>query len=103
MLQTAYKDAPMGTTQVYEWFARFMSGQLSLEDQSRSGRPPTSRTDENITKICKLILEDCCRTIHELVLTGVSWSSCQRLLTEELGMKRIRVKLAPRLLTDHQK
>ena len=88
MLQTAYKDVAMSKTQVYEWFARFKNGQMSLEDQPRSGRPSTSRTDENITKIHELIMEDRHRTTDELVdLTGVSWSSCQRILNEELGMK----------------
>jgi len=57
---------------------------MSLEDQPRSGRPSTSRTDENIQKIRDAILFDHRRTIDELeALTGVSWSSCQRILTEE--------------------
>ena len=104
MLQTAYKDVAMSKTQVYEWFARFKNGQMSLEDKPRSGRPSTSRTDENITKIHELIMEDRRRTIDELVnLTGVSWSSCQRILNEELGMKRVAAKMVPRLLTDGQK
>jgi len=37
------------------------------------------------------------RTIDELeALTGVSWSSCQRILTEELHMKRGAAKFVPR-------
>ena len=37
------------------------------------------------------------RTIDELeALTGVSWSSCQRILTEELHMKRVAAKFVPR-------
>jgi len=40
------------------------------------------------------------RTIDELeALTGVSWSSCQRILTEELHMKRVAAKFVPRLLS----
>ena len=84
-LETAYKEAAMGKTQVYEWFSRFRNGELSLADQPRSGRPSTSRTDENIARIRELILEDRRRTIDDLVdLYGVSWSSCQRILREEL-------------------
>ena len=57
----------------------------SLEDQPRSGRPSTSRTNENIQKICDAIMFDRHRTINDLeALTGVSWSSCQWILTEEL-------------------
>ena len=78
MLQAAYKHAVMSKTRVYEWFSRFKSGQTSLEDGPRSGRPSTSRTDENIAKIKELVMEDRRRTIAELVyLPGVSWSSCR--------------------------
>ena len=36
---------------------------------------------------------DRCQTIDKLeALTGVSWSSCQRILTEELHVKGIAVK-----------
>jgi transposase len=48
MLETAYKEAALGKTQVYEWFSRFRNGELLLADQPRSGQPSTSRTDENI-------------------------------------------------------
>lgn len=43
-------------------------------------------------------------TIDELVnLTGVSWSSWQRILIEESGMRRAAAKTVPRLLTGGQK
>jgi histone-lysine N-methyltransferase SETMAR len=49
-------------------------------------------------------LEDCCRTIDDLVdLSGVSWSSCQRILSEELQMKRVTAKFVPHVLTADQK
>jgi len=104
MLETAYKEAALGKTQVYEWFSRFRNGELSLADQPRSGRPSTSRTDENIARIRQLILEDRRRTIDDLVdLSGVSWSSCQRILSEELQMKRVAAKFVPHVLTADQK
>ena len=44
------------------------------------------------------------RTIDELeALTGVSWSSCQRILTEEFHMKRVAAKLVPCLLSEDQR
>ena len=77
---------------------------MSLEDQLRSGHPSTSRTDENIKKIHDAIMFDRCQTIDKLeALTGVSWSSCQRILTEELQMKRVAVKFVPRLLSEDQR
>ena len=72
MLETAYKGAALGKTQVYERFSRFRNGELSLAGQPRSGRTSTSRKDENIARIRELILEDRRRRIDELVdLSGV--------------------------------
>ena len=83
MLREALSQA-----RVYEWFSRFKHGDMSLEDQPRSGRPSTSRTDENIQKIRDVVMFDHRQTIDELeAVTGVSWSSCQPILTEELHMK----------------
>jgi len=51
MLQMAFKEESLSRTQVFDWFARFKSGEMSVEDHPHSERPPTSRTDENIEKI----------------------------------------------------
>ena len=63
MLKTAYEDAALSKTRVYEWFSRFKNGVVSIEDQARSGRPVTSRSDENVDKTNALIRGDHCRTI----------------------------------------
>jgi len=74
VLQEAFKEEALSQAMVYEWFSRFKRGDMSLEDQPRSGRPSKSRTDENIKKIRDEIMFDCCRTINELeALTGISW------------------------------
>ncbi|KAJ8952642.1 hypothetical protein NQ318_020957 [Aromia moschata] len=38
-----------------------------------------------------------------LEISGLSWSPVQRILTEDLGMKRVAAKFVPRALTDNQK
>jgi predicted DNA binding protein len=46
-----------------------------------------------------MILEKRRRTIDDLAdLSGVSWSSCQRILREELQMKRVAAKFMPHVL-----
>jgi transposase len=103
MLREAFKEETLSEARVYEWFSWFKHGDMSLEDQPRSGRPSTSRNDENIQKFCDVIMFDCRRKIDELeVLTGVSWSSCQLILTEELHMRRVAVKFIPHLLSEDQ-
>ena len=73
MLRDAFKEEAWSQTRVYEWFSRFKYGDMSLENQPRSGRPSTSRTDENIQKIRDAIMFDRRRTIDELeALTGIS-------------------------------
>ena len=103
MLETAYKDAALGKTQVCKWLSRLRHGELSLAYQPRSGRTSTSRTDENMARIRELIFADCRRRIDDLVdLSGVSWSSCQLISSEELQMKRVAAKFVPHVLTVDQ-
>ena len=78
-------------------------GDLSIEDQPRSGRPSSSRNDKNIAKIREKLNEDLRYTIDKLLeVTGVSWSSVQRIVTQDLGMRRVAAKFVPRLLTQDQ-
>jgi len=37
---------------------RFSEGRESVTDEERSGRPATSRTEENIAKICQIVHEN---------------------------------------------
>ena len=94
----------MGKTQVFKWFSSFESGEMSIDGQPRFGRPSTARTDENVEKIREIILEDRRRTNKEVLeKSGVTWSSVQRILSEDLGMRRVVAKFVPRMLTAPQK
>jgi len=100
MLQKAFKEEALSRTQVFEWFARFKRGEMSVEDHPHSGRPSTSRTDRNVEKID----EDRRYTIDEISeATGVRWSSCQRILIVDFDMRRVAAKFVPRLLTKDPK
>lgn len=104
MLREAFEEHSLNRTQVFEWYARFKAGRTSLEDDHRSGRPSTSKTDENVEKIRQLIHEDRRQTIHDLCTSvGISYGSCQEILTENLGMRRVAAKFVPRLLSVDQK
>jgi len=45
----------MKKTAVYKWVKRFSEGRESVTDEGRSGRPATSRTEENIAKIHEIV------------------------------------------------
>ena len=48
--KTANSPRPKKTA-VYNWMKRFAEGRENVSDGERSGRPATSRTEENIAKI----------------------------------------------------
>ena len=104
LLQQAHGEDAMGRTQVFDWFRRFKEGRTSVECDPRSGRPSTSRNVEMIAKVrtdfrnnrrlrVREISDDC----------GISVSSWDAILTDDLHMKRARAKFVPRLLTDVQR
>ena len=58
MLQQAFGDDALGQIQTCNWFNRFKNGQTPVDDDERSGRPPTSTTPENLAKVLEVICED---------------------------------------------
>ena len=58
MLVQVYGDNAMKKTAVYKWMNRFSEGRESVADEERSGRPATSRTEENIAKIRQSVREN---------------------------------------------
>jgi histone-lysine N-methyltransferase SETMAR len=104
MFQQAFKDDAFDKSQVYEWFPLFKNSNMSIEVLPRSGGPSTSRKEENIEKVRQAINEDCRKTIEQVSKeTNVPWSSCLRILTQDLRMRRVSAKFLPRLLTEEQK
>jgi len=63
MPREAFKEEDLSQARVYKWFSQFKHGDMLLEDQPQYGHPSTSRTDENIQKICEVIMFDHRQTI----------------------------------------
>jgi transposase len=57
MLVQVYGDNAMKKTAVYKWVMRFSEGRESVTDDERSGRPATSRTEENIAIFIRLCVK----------------------------------------------
>ena len=51
MLEKCFDNDTLTRSNVFRWHERFRSGRESIEDDERSGRPSTAKTDENINKI----------------------------------------------------
>ena len=62
-----------------------------------------AQNDENLDEVRNATNADRRRTIDEISeVTGLSWSSCQQMLTKDLNMKRVSARFVPRLLTEDQ-
>jgi ribosomal protein S25 len=97
-----FGEHSLSRTAVFGLHSRFKAGQVSVEDDERSGQTSTSNTTENVEKIRKLIHEDHCRTIRELADTiGISYGVCQEILRENKNMRRIASKFFPRRQRAH--
>ena len=61
-----YGDNAMKETGVYKWVKRFSEGRGSVTDEERSGRPVTSRTEENIAKVRQVLRENRRLTVRSI-------------------------------------
>ena len=98
LLQQAYGEDVMGHTQVFDWFRRFKEGRTSVESDPRSGRLSTSRNEEMIAKVRKIVRSNRRLTVREIADDcGISVGSCDAILTDDLHMKRVCVCVCVRL------
>jgi hypothetical protein len=51
MLCETFGEHSLSQTAVFEWHSHFKAGQMSAEDDKRSGRLSISKTTENVDKI----------------------------------------------------
>jgi transposase len=52
-MQAQYGDNCLSRSKIYEWIDHFKKGRTSVCDEERSGRPSTSRTENNIQTAVK--------------------------------------------------
>jgi hypothetical protein len=53
MLKIAFREEAICRTQTYRWWKRLKGGRTSVDDDPRSGRPSTSKIDDNIANFVK--------------------------------------------------
>jgi len=104
MIQQAFGDQSLSRAQVFQWHARFKTGRTSVDDDEHTGQLTSCTTPETVARIQELVRQDRRRTIHDIAeKVGIGYGTCQRILTEELGMHRDAAKFVPRILTTDQK
>ena len=55
MIKKAFEDEAMIRSKTFEWHKRFIEGREDINDDSRAGRPSTSRSLEMVAKVRKII------------------------------------------------
>jgi len=104
MLKLVYVDAAVTMKTVYKWFERFRNGCESDEDEDRSERPSTSKTQENVERVSEMIRSNRWLTIREISEDpNISYGSVHNILTTDLNVRRVSAKFVPRVLTVEQK
>lgn len=104
MLKEVFGDNAMSRARVFEWHKRFYEGREEVEDDERSGRPVTVRSDENVQKINGIVRTDrrlSTRMIADMVNTNRE--TVRQILHDELNMTKICAKMVPKNLTQEQK
>ena len=66
MMQKAFGNECMSKTRIKEWYDRFKGGRTSVDSDSRSGRPSTTKTLDNIERVRLAIEGDRQLTVREL-------------------------------------
>ena len=75
-----------------------------MEDDHKSGRPSTSRTDENVDCVSQKVRSDRRLTVRMIAdELGMNSERVWRIITKDLGMRKIWAKMVPRLLNEGQK
>ena len=104
MLKQAFGDSSMSCSRTFEWFGSFKNGRTSTANDDRSGLPSTATTPSKVEQVWAAVNQGRRRTIHDLCAeVGIGYGSCQRILTEQLNMRRMAAKFVARVLTQDQK
>ncbi|CAH2014762.1 unnamed protein product, partial [Acanthoscelides obtectus] len=103
LLSVSGNEAPHQST-ISRWYGEFKRGRVSLSDDPRVGAPKTAVTQENVDAVRKLIIEDRHVTYREIEASlKISKSSNQKILHQELGVRKLVSSWIPHLLTEKQK
>lgn len=86
---------------IRKWIARFDSGDLSIDDRARSGRPVVTENIAAVQSCIQEIPSASARIIAGIV--GIDKNTVIKILSNNLHLKKKYAKWVPHILTDDQK
>ncbi|KAJ4442695.1 hypothetical protein ANN_04284 [Periplaneta americana] len=103
MMQQVYGEDALNRSVVFRWHRRFLQGRDSLEDDVRTGRPQTIRTERKIQEVATLVRANRSQSVYDIAATvGVSHGTCYKILSDDLNMSRVTQHSVPRILSQDQ-
>ena len=86
-LKQAYGEHALSRSQVFKWYKAFSEGRESIKDEPRSGRPSTSKTDNNVEIVRALVRSDRRLTVRMIASElNLNHTTVHQILTEELAI-----------------
>jgi len=80
-LQRAYGIVCMGASSVRRWVKHFKDGNMSIQDQPRSGHPQTASTERNKERVDEIIQNDRHVTVDTIARTlGIGHYAVQEMI-----------------------
>ena len=103
-LDSSLGESALPFTIIKYWVAELKRDHTSCQDEHHSGRPNEVTTTEIVKKIHKMVLDNRQLKVRELAdMLTISKSAVNRILTENLDMRKLCARWLPRLLTMKQK
>ena len=97
ILQTTFGESCLSRLKTFEWYSHLKSGSRSFEDEPHPGRSSTFHTEETVGCVREIIRADRRLTIREVAeKVRIALDTCQKILTEDLRMRRVTAKFVPR-------
>ena len=104
LLKKVYGDECPSHTQVFKWFKRFKERREEIGDDQRPSNPSTSKTDANNEKVSEIVRQNRCLNIRAVAeLMNIDKKTVRQILHNNFNMKKVCLKMVPRLLTLEQK
>ena len=104
MVQQVYGDNAISSTRIYEWHKRVKERQEAVKDDSRSGRPSTSRPEVNVERVKQVSCGDRRLTAQKDYRSAIhEKGECLQDYHRRFRHVESLLKRMPRLLNNDQK
>ena len=102
-LTNAYRSSAPSYAQLQFWVGEFKRGRMSLEVETRSGRPSDATDEEMCNKVRDLVYSDRRVKVEEIAnALHISHGSISTILHDHLGMRRLTARWVSKSLSDEQ-